>query len=153
MSEYNRPSNPLVQWKFMQVKKQNKKNSPVPSFLHTSTQIGSKILVYGGCDSNIEPISQIYVYNTLELTWSAPNDSCDYQEDHPGRRYGHTATIVEMHPPKILVYGGMVAQNTFEFDAPDSVDNTSSSGLGRSFMSRRRKGKSKNIVEDIDDAV
>jgi hypothetical protein len=137
----------------MQVKKANKKSSPVPCFLHSCTQIGSKILVYGGCNSNIEPISQVFVYDTQQFVWTSPSDSCDYQEDHPGMRYGHTATVIDMHPPRILVYGGMVAQNTFEFEAPDGIDSVSSSALSRSFMSRRRKGKSKNIIEEVDDAV
>ena len=46
---------PLVQWTFMQYKNlNNKKNAiyPDPRCLHTCTQIGSKLLIYGGC--NIE---------------------------------------------------------------------------------------------------
>ena len=37
------------------------------------------------------------------------------------RRYGHSAVLVEMHPPKIMIYGGLIDSKTFEFDVPDSL--------------------------------
>jgi hypothetical protein len=58
-----------------------------------------------------------------------------------------------MHPPKVLIYGGMVNGGTFEFEAPDSmVDEASSPNhMERSFMSWRKSKKSK--AEETDEAV
>lgn len=106
---------PLVQWSFFQFK--SKKGSgkkelsaPSPCFLHSATQIGSKILIYGGCDYFGEALNQLFIYDTATFQWSAPSDAeSNFQEDHPGCRYGHSATLVEMHPPKIMIYGGMVS--------------------------------------------
>ena len=85
-----------------------------------------------------------------------------------GGRYGHSATLIEMHPPKLIVYGGMINGGTFEFDEPDTVgavtseddagDNPNSkisgfAGIERSFMASRRKGKKNNSSEETDDAI
>ena len=49
----NNNNGPLVQWSFLQYKKQsngiNNNSEPIECFLHSATQIGSKILIYGGC--------------------------------------------------------------------------------------------------------
>jgi Galactose oxidase, central domain/Kelch motif len=59
-----------------------------------------------------------------------------------------------MHPPKIMIYGGMSGAGTFEFDAPDSVDAAGESDImERSFMSWRRKGKKSAGIEESDSAV
>jgi hypothetical protein len=144
---------PLVQWSFLQYKKVRNSKPPVPSFLHSATQIGSKILVYGGCDYNGDAQSQLLLYDTASFLWSSPGDSSGFQEDHPGARYGHSATLVEMHPPKIMLYGGMVNGGTFEFDAPDSANDHGSLEQGRSVMAWRKKGKKATMVEDTDDGV
>jgi hypothetical protein len=145
---------PLVQWSFLQYKKLSKNApSPVQSLLHSATQIGSKILIYGGCDYYGEAQAQLLLYDTISFQWSSPSEVTDFQEDHPGGRYGHSATLVEMHPPKIMVYGGMVGGGTFEFDAPDSAESSVGNELERSFMSWRRKGKKGNLLEETDDAV
>eukprot|EP01035_Chromulina_nebulosa_P023739 gene23739-30786_t len=149
---------PLVQWSFLQFKKLTKKGTaPIPCFLHSATQIGSKILLYGGCDYNGEAQSQLFLYDTSNYQWSAPVDGSDFQEDHPGPRYGHTATLIEMHPPKIMIYSGISGTGTFEFDEPDTVDGsekiTSSDKIARSFMSWRRKGRKNHAIEEPDDAV
>jgi hypothetical protein len=94
---------PLVQWQFLQMKKATKKNAPTACFLQSCTQIGSKMLIYGGCNYNGDPVSQLFVYDTITFQWSAPSNASDFQEDHPGNRYGHSATLVEMHPPRIMV--------------------------------------------------
>jgi hypothetical protein len=149
---------PVVQWSFLQYKKTNKQTTaaPIQSFLHSSTQIGSKLLIYGGCDYFGKPLNQLIMYDTVNFQWSSPahnalqtsqsNSHIGDEVDHPGARYGHSATLIEMHPPKILIYGGIVAGGTFEFDVPDSVDNDtvnnpSLPGGNRIFMSWRRKGK------------
>lgn len=148
---------PLVQWSFLQYKKALKSNAnsaPAPCFLHSSTQIGSKILIFGGADAYGEALSQLFLYDTTTFLWSCPSDAAEYQEDHPGGRYGHTATLVEMHPPKIMIYGGMSCGKTFEFDAPDSAVNDSTSNTTmRSFMSNRRRGKNATMHEEVDENV
>ncbi len=91
---------PLVQWSFLQYKKLQKSGvAPTPSFLQSTTQIGSKILMYGGCDHNGDGISQLLIYDTVSYQWSSPVDGKEFQEDHPGGRYGHSATLV-IHSPK-----------------------------------------------------
>ncbi len=124
----------------------------MPCFLHSATQIGSKILIYGGSNYYCEAQAQLFLYDTVTYQWSAPGDVSDFQEDHPGPRYGHSATLVGMHPPKVMVWGGMVGGGTFEFDAPDSAVETEPAA-GRTFMSWRRKGKQTNFIEELDDAV
>lgn len=146
---------PLVQWSFLQVRRFRNNTAPAPCFLHSATQIGSKILVYGGCDSNGDAISQLFLYDTNSFQWTSPADASSFQEDHPGARYGHSATLVEMHPPKIILYGGMQASDTFEFAAPDGVEEEDPSGstFRRDFMSSRRKGKQSNAFEGTDEGV
>lgn len=145
---------PLVQWSFLQYKKTLKGGStPAPCFLHSCTQIGSKLLIYGGANTYGEGLDQLFLYDTTTFLWSCPSDAAEYQEDHPGGRYGHSATLVEMHPPKIMFYGGMISGKTFEFDAPDSAVNDEP--RGRSFMRNRRKaGRNKgNVEEEVDENV
>ena len=97
---------PVVQWSFLQFKKLNKKaGAPSPVLSQSFTQIGSKLLTYGGCNYNGEAVSQLFLYDTLSYEWSQPGDAGDYQENHGGSRQGHTATLVEMHPPRIMVSG------------------------------------------------
>lgn len=140
--------NPLVEWKFLQVKRSNKKSAPKPCFLQSSTPIGAKMLIYGGCNVHGEALNQLYVYDTASFQWSEP--SGDVSEiDHPGPRYGHSASVVEMHPPRILVYGGMVESNTYEFE--DASDNNTFQQ--RNFLSKRKKGKSKALQEEPDNGV
>jgi hypothetical protein len=146
--------NPLVQWSFLQYKKTAKNTiSPTPCFLQSVTQIGSKLLYFGGCDYAGEALNQLLLYDTANYLWSSPQNSADLEEDHPGCRYGHTATLIEMHPPKILVYGGFVGGGTYEFEEPDSIDDTESSSLPRAFMSWRRKGQKSQLIEEVDDTV
>jgi Ras-related protein Rab-1A len=145
---------PLVQWSFLQYKKTLKGGStPAPCFLHSCTQIGSKLLIYGGANAYGEALDQLFLYDTTTFLWSCPSDAAEYQEDHPGGRYGHIATLVEMHPPKMMIYGGMISGKTFEFDAPDSAADES---RGRSFMAHRRRaaGRNKgNLEEEVDENV
>ncbi|RYH17592.1 hypothetical protein EON65_28400 [archaeon] len=144
---------PLVQWSFLQYKRTNKSAAaPTACFLHSTTQIGSKIMVFGGSDFYGEGLNQLLIYDTASFLWSAPKDCIEFQEDHPGGRYGHTATLIEMHPPKVMIYGGMINGGTFEFDAPDTPDGTQTSNQ-RSFMSWRKKGKKSLTMEDTDDSV
>lgn len=149
---------PLVQWSFLQYKKTTKGGStPAPCFLHSCTQIGSKLLIYGGANAYGEALDQLFLYDTTSFLWSCPSDAAEYQEDHPGGRYGHTATLVEMHPPKIMIYGGMISGKTFDFEAPDSAQEE---GRGRSFMTHRRRAtvglssnKHASIEEEMDENV
>jgi len=151
---------PLVQWTFLQYKKTNSKvEQPSPLFLHSATAIGSKILVYGGCNYYGDALRGLFLYDTIKFEWNAPGDASQFQEDHPGPRYGHTATLVEMHPPKILVYGGMLGNGTFEFDdQPDAADDVGDVGdkqphMARTFMNWRRRGKKHIAYEEMDEAV
>ena len=145
---------PLVQWSFLEYKKLKNSAAPGQCFLHSATQIGSKFLIYGGCDYHGEALNQLLIYDTATFQWSSPGDATDFQEDHPGNRYGHSAVLVEMHPPKLMVYGGMVGGGTFEFDTPDMVDAPGeSSEMHRSFMDIRRKGKTSTKHEDTDTSV
>lgn len=53
-----------------------------------------------------------------------------------------------------MIYGGMVGGGTFEFDAPDGMDEANQKDvIERTFMSWRRKGKKGNTFEETDDAV
>lgn len=146
---------PLVQWSFLQYKKVKNSASPVQCFLHSATQIGSKFLIYGGCDFNGEAQNQLLLYDTATFQWSSPGDATDFQEDHPGSRFGHTAVLVEMHPPKLMVYGGFVGGGTFEFDAPDGMAETGgiNADMHPSLMTWRRRGKQAAVVEDTDENV
>ena len=151
---------PLVQWTFLQYRKTNKKvESPSPLFLHSATQVGSKILVIGGCNYFGEALRGLFVYDTVKFEWSAPGDAASFQEDHPGPRYGHSATLVESHPPKVMIYGGMLGGGTFEFDEqPDTADECGGDGgpdkpMQRTFMSWRRKGRQSASLEEMDEAV
>eukprot|EP01038_Epipyxis_sp_PR26KG_P013598 gene13598-18252_t len=155
---------PLVQWSFLQYKRQQKSNgsnnggsaaTPIASFLHSATQIGSKILIFGGSDANGEAQRQLLIYDTQTYQWSSPaNDLTNFEENHPGARYGHTGTLIEMHPPKVLIYGGMIGGGTFEFDIPDGVDpDDNSHNSNRELMSWRRKGKKSLMTEETDEAV
>ena len=76
----------LVQWSFLQYKKtaQNAK-SPVPCFLHSCTQIGGKLLIYGGCDHYGEAQTQLFLYDTSNFHWANPVQPTDLQEHHPGK--------------------------------------------------------------------
>ena len=117
------------------------------------------MLLYGGCDAFGTPLSQVFLFDTKSYQWSGPGDSSAFEEDHPGPRYGHTATLVDMHPPRILIYGGMVGSKTYEFDAPDSIVDSPSSAPEESesrmtWLNNRRKGKKNNgCVEEPDDSV
>lgn len=147
---------PVVQWSFLQFKKQagSKVEQPTPQFLHSATQVGSKIVVFGGCSYFGEPLRSLFVYDTLKFEWSAPSESTRFEEDHPGARYSHSATLVESHPPKILVYGGMLGGGTFEFDSPDGVDEQGPERAPqRLMMNWRRKGRQNMQHEEMDESV
>eukprot|EP01041_Mallomonas_annulata_P000981 gene982-1919_t len=145
-----------LQWSFLQLKRIQKTSFPAPCFLQSGTQIGSKILIYGGCDYNGDALGQLFIFDTIKLDWSVPGDGSVFQEDHPGSRYGHSATLIDMHPPKIMIFGGMVGRtNTFEFESPDSVEcsgDNPMSRMQRPFMNWRRKGKN-TTGEEVDDSV
>ena len=109
----NNSTSHQVQWSFLQYKKQTSgsistSSEPAECFLHTATQIGSKILIYGGCDYYGEAKSQLLLYDTATFLWSAPTNSSDFQEDHPGKLYvffsSHLfcAQAVDMDTPRRL---------------------------------------------------
>jgi len=183
-SSYANEDRPLVQWSFLQFKKNEKRSSvsslssslssfksssssltsssssslsaPVSCFLHTATQIGSRILLFGGCDDHYDAQSQLLLYDASKFQWSAPSDSVQFEQDHPGKRYGHTSTLIEMHPPKVMIFGGMVGGGTYEFEGPDNADNNDDSNMEkfeRTFMNWRKKGKKGKVVEEPDESV
>lgn len=154
---------PLVSWVFLQYKPGKpgggRKNvaQPTPVFLHTATQVGKFLLVYGGCSYHGEPLRGLFLYDTVKFEWSTPGEASRYEEDHPGARYSHSATLVESHPPKILIYGGILGGGTFEFsdspDGPGTGDDEGMAGPTRSFMNWRRKGKQNVQHEEMDESV
>jgi hypothetical protein len=91
-SPHSSSGGPLVQWNFLQLKKSNKKSTPVPCFLQSSTQIGSKILIYGGCNYHGDPLNQLFLYDTITYQWNLPNHITEYHDDSPGIRYGHRSS-------------------------------------------------------------
>merc|ERR1719487_1104381 len=114
------------------------------------------MLIFGGCNFGGDPLDQLFLYDTAQFLWTAPKSGDAFQEDHPGSRYGHSATVVEMHPPKLMIYGGMIGAKTYEFDAPEAIDfggSSTKSQLVRSFMNRKRKGVNKEFVEETDASV
>jgi hypothetical protein len=152
-----------VQWSFLQYKKLGKSAAPTKCFLHSATQIGSKFLIYGGCDYNGVAQGQLLLYDTATFQWASPSDATTFQEDHPGARYGHSAVLVELHPPKIMVYGGMLDGGTYEFEEPDGISeldggqggmggNGAMSRMERLSMSWRKKGK-QAVCEETDENV
>ncbi len=102
------------------------------------------MLIYGGCDLHGTALNQLFLFDTQAYQWSSPSDSTSLSDDHAGARYGHTSTLVDMHPP------------TYEFDAPDGVDSPDNESIlsELAFLSSRRKGK--NVAagcEEPDDSV
>ena len=93
---------------FLRLKNKKKALYPSECFLHSATQVGTKILICGGADCHGVALNQIFLFDTINFSWSVPPDVSYFQEGRPGSRYGHTSTLIEMHPPKILVYGGIV---------------------------------------------
>lgn len=152
---YSNTELPIVQWNFLQFKAKKGGNTcPQPCFLHSFTQIGGKLLLFGGANDEGDAKDQIFLYDPSTHTWSVPSDSNNWQEDHPGPRYGHTATLIENHPPKILIFGGMLGGGgTFEFDIPQSQTIDDEEPISRPFMFFRRKGKKSNLIEEFDDNV
>ncbi len=154
-------STPLVQWTFLQYKKSSSQKNAVsqstPCFLNSCTQIGSKFLIYGGCDYHGEALSSTFLYDTMTYQWSSPKDESNFQEDFPGPRYGHSATLIDMHPPRVMIFGGIVGGGMFEFDAPDSLESPDKeeedSIFNRPFMNSRKKGKKSSMNEAADDRV
>jgi small GTP-binding protein len=161
------PLSPEVQWSFLQYRRQSSKvAAPTKAFLCSTTQIGSKLLVYGGCNFDGKALSQLFLYDTSAYFWNSAKDDREFQEDHPGPRYGHSATLVDMHPPRLMIFGGIVGGGTFEFEAPNGLlddasgssrgDEDTQDSLGRSLMSSRRGGKGtqrQTFDEETDDRV
>ena len=48
--------------------------APEPCFLHTATQAGSKLVVYGGSGYFGDPLSQLLVFDTERMAWSMPTE-------------------------------------------------------------------------------
>ncbi len=122
--------------------------------------------MYGGCNYHGEPLSQLFIYDTVTFQWSTSTNSTEFQEDSPGTRYGHSLTLVEMHPPRLLLYGGMIGLTAFEFEseadqqmemeeseAVANEDGDESGFMVRHFMNNRRKGKNRQLNEEADNGV
>jgi len=52
---------PIVQWEFLRFTGRSITNPPEAAFLQSMTQIGSKLLLYGGCNYDGEPLEQLFV--------------------------------------------------------------------------------------------
>lgn len=132
----------IVQWQFLTSKRKSLMSrtvelGPVPSFNSSWTPIGSRLLLYGGCDYDGEPLEQVFLYDTKAYQWISPEGVLgenSYEDASPGKRYGHCCVLVEMHPPRLMLYGGMVkSESTYdesEFDAPDTLGDSFSSNDG-----------------------
>lgn len=74
-----------------------------------------------------------------------------------GARYGHTAVLIVMHPPKVMIYGGIINAGTFEFDAPDSPDDPEYSADSlrnpTHLALSPRQGRKIKFIEEKDDSV
>jgi hypothetical protein len=130
---YSNPR-PLLQWSYLTNNGKNtsdKNIAPSPSYLQSSTQIGSKVLYYGGCNEEGTALSQQYIFD--DMKWATTtNLNTAFQEDNAGARFGHSATLVQMHPPMIMLYGGYLNGGTFDFDqnVPDGLDDEGMSAAG-----------------------
>jgi small GTP-binding protein len=143
-------------WSFLRYKGKKTVNSPAPVFLHSVSPLSSKFLVFGGCDGTGEAESSLFLYDSSSFLWhSAPIGLSTFQEDDPGPRYGHSATLVDNHPPRIFVYGGLVGGSSFEFDAPADLESAEDNTKNFWFRKKKRKGtaRSKEILgsQDFDD--
>lgn len=155
-SKNEKRERPPTKWTYLQYKKGiNKSNVPIDCFLHSATRIGSKILYYGGVNIYGEPLNQLFLYDTTRLSWIPPTEPFLHQEGFPGARYGHSSTLIAMHPPKVLIWGGSTNGGTFEFDIPDSVDNEGSHPTitANPFMSVRRQGRKNKFIEETDENI
>ena len=54
--------------------KYNGSKSAMPCFMHSTTQIGKDIVVYGGSDYFGEAIPQLLVLDTTTMRWSLPTE-------------------------------------------------------------------------------
>lgn len=92
----------------VQVPKRRKPQAPAPRacFLHSATRVGSKIVVVGGSDYYGSAIDQLLVYDTDTFAWSRPPTSSSSGSEF-GAKYGHSATLIDMHPPRLMFFGGM----------------------------------------------
>ena len=90
--------------------------TPEPSFLHSATQVGGKFVTYGGCSHAGDALSQLLVFDCDTKEWTAPAERIGVQGDEPAPRYGHSATLVSMTPPQMLVFGGMQGQSGADFE-------------------------------------
>ena len=114
-------------------------------------------------------------YDTKTYGWSALkiSDTSEFSAN-PGKRYGHSAVVVEMHPLKIMFYGGLVSAASFNFDDEDNMleqdieqekvasaeyddedsDNvTQPVGQKRVTQMWRKKGKKNDDTEEFDEHV
>ena len=134
----------IVQWQFLATKRKSFISAnlelPVPSFGSSFTPIGSRLLVIGGCDWDGEPLDQLFLYDTKAYEWIGVRvvGEKNYENSSPGKRWGHCCILVEMHPPRLALWGGMVkSDSTYdesEFDAPDTLGDSFSSNDGADVM-------------------
>jgi len=54
-------------------------------FLHSSTQIGTRLIVYGGCNYDGLPLDQMYMFDTKNYKWAMIKVESDVDSD-PGPR-------------------------------------------------------------------
>ena len=106
---------------------------PGRRFQHSSSGLGSHTLVFGGCDASAMATDDMLLYDSVAYSW-IPADvevSSATVEQSPGKRYGHKAVTVGMHPATVLIYGGFVTNagaGTYEgFDTPDHFEDSFSS--------------------------
>ena len=95
-----------------QVPKRRKPQTAAPRacFLHSATRVGSKIVVVGGSDYYGSAIDQLFVYDTDTFSWSRPptmTSSGSSSASEFGAKYGHSSTLIDMHPPRLMFFGGM----------------------------------------------
>ncbi|CAK9313398.1 unnamed protein product [Citrullus colocynthis] len=75
-------------------------NIPIARAGHSATLFGSKIIMFGGEDSNRRLLNDIHVLDLETLTW----DEVEAKQSPPAPRFDHTAAMHAEH--YLLVFGG-----------------------------------------------
>ena len=149
-----------VQWTFLQYdkkggifSKKNKAPRPAECFLHTQIRIGSSLLSFGGTNNKGEQLSSLFLYDTDKYCFYTPIDDADFQEDHPQNRSGHSMVLIDHHPPRLVVWGGVTGGDAYQFGTLDSgmYDVGLSGSKGRSKVGKANDSLTSS--EDFDDRI
>jgi len=90
----------LISASFKWIKLEIKGDAPAPRYFHSSTVLGSKIVIFGGRSSIWW--NDVWILDTDELSWTNLKATT---ESLPAPRCGHSATALP-EDGKIIIYGG-----------------------------------------------